>query len=70
MTQEYNRLSESLFKRRRFDPASKEDLKELAYFRKNNTWKNSCPFLLEWPYKDIVTMCQVRYSDYMLSVAK
>jgi len=69
--QEYNRLSEFMWRRRRFDPKSKEDLKELAYFHKHSTWKDCCPFLLEWPHKDIISMCQVKYTEYMLkSLAK
>lgn len=64
--QEYNRLSDFTRERRRFDPTSKVDLKELAYFQKNNTWKTTCPFLLEWPHKDVISMCQVFYADYML----
>ncbi len=63
---EYNRLREFNGERRRFDPSDKEDLKELAYFIKNNTWKNTCPFLLEYPHKDIVSMCQVFYTEHML----
>lgn len=63
---DYNRLREFNGERRRFDPASKADLKELAYFHKNRTWKGSCPFLLEWPHKDIISMCQVFYTEYML----
>jgi hypothetical protein len=63
---EYNRLREYNGERRRFDPSDKEDLKELAYFIKNSTWKDTCPFLLEYPHKDIVSMCQVFYTEHML----
>jgi hypothetical protein len=67
----YNRLREFTGERRRFDPSSKVDLKELAYFIKHNTWKTTCPFLLEWPHKDIISMCKVLYTDHMLkSIAK
>jgi hypothetical protein len=62
----YNRLREFNGERRRFDPGSKEDLKELAYFQKHKTWKTTCPFYLEWPHKDIVSMCQVFYTEHML----
>lgn len=64
--QEYNRLREYNGERRRFDPSDKEDLKELAYFHKHKTWKTACPFLLEWPHKDIISMCQVFYTEHML----
>lgn len=59
-------LSDYSLGRRKFDPSDVADLKELAYFKKNKTWKNTCPFYLEWPFKDIVTMCQTKYTDYML----
>ena len=28
----------------------KADLVEYKYFLDNNSWKNNCPFELEWPY--------------------
>jgi len=59
-------LSDYSLGRRKFDPSDIADLKELAYFKKNKTWKDTCPFYLEWPFKDIVTMCQTKYTDYML----
>jgi|Laugresbdmm110dd_1035094.scaffolds.fasta_scaffold177722_1 hypothetical protein len=59
-------LSDYSLGRRKFDPSDVADLKELAYFKKNKTWKDTCPFYLEWPFKDIVTMCQTKYTDYML----
>jgi hypothetical protein len=59
-------LSDYSLGRRKFDPASVADLKELAYFKKNKTWKDTCPFYLEWPFQDVVTMCQTKYTDYML----
>jgi hypothetical protein len=64
--QEYNRLVEFNGARRRFNPASKEDLKELSYFLKHKRWKTLCPFMLEWPHKDITSMCQVMYAQHML----
>jgi hypothetical protein len=68
--QDYNKLTEFMWRRRRFDPSSKQDIKELSFFLKNNSWKTCCPFLLEWPHKDIITMCQAKYTDYMLKVMK
>jgi hypothetical protein len=62
----WTKLSEIIEARRRFDPSNNADLKELAYFKKNKTWKNTCPFYVEWPFQDVVTMCQTRYTDYML----
>lgn len=67
MLQSWSILNDFANRRRRFNPSQVEDLKELSYFRKNGTWKTACPFYLEWPYKDIVSMCQAKYTDYMLS---
>jgi hypothetical protein len=60
------KLDEHVNRRRKFNPASKDDLKEFSYFQKYSKWKTSCPFYLEWPYYDIISMCQAKYSDYML----
>jgi len=57
-------------RRRFFDPASREDLLEVKFFKNNTKWKTICPFYLEWPFPDIITMCDSKYSDYMLSKLK
>ena len=60
-------LVASFLKQRRFfDPKKKEDLKELSHFMKHRKWKNGCPFMLEWPHDNIVSMCQQKYTRYML----
>ena len=64
--QEYNQLTEYIGYRHRFDPANKKDLIELAYFQKHGRWKTTCPFLLEWPHKDVISMCQNYYTEYMM----
>lgn len=51
-------------RRRQFNPGNKKDLLEFAYFRKYNKWQNGCPFFLEWPYADIVSMCLAKYTDH------
>ena len=63
----WTRLSEFASRRRRFDPSSNTDLKEFSYFKKNNKWRDRCPFFLEWPFQDISTMCNAKYADYMLA---
>ena len=62
----WTKLSEHGVKRRQFNPADTKDLKELSYFRKHNSWKNGCPFFIEWPFHDVVSMCQSKYTDHML----
>lgn len=60
-------LSDYELRRRKFDPSNKEDLQALRYFMKTNSWgAGGCPFYLEWPYQDIVSMCQSKYTAYML----
>ena len=60
-------IARFLKQRRFFDPKKKEDLKELSYFLKNNRWKTGCPFFIEWPYENIIVMCQEKYTRYMLT---
>lgn len=62
----WTKLSEFANRRRRFDPSSKDDLKEFSYFKTQGKWRGSCPFYLEWPFQDISTMCNSKYADYML----
>ena len=59
-------VSSFLKQRRFFDPKKKDDLKELSYFMKYHKWKEGCPFYVEWPYENIVAMCQAKYTKYML----
>jgi hypothetical protein len=66
----YTVLRSLLPERRRFDVKSTTDLKELSFFIKNHTWKNSCPFYLEWPYTDIPTMCKSKLTEYVLKKVK
>ena len=52
-----NRLETwNINQRHPFDPSSKEDLKKVKYFLRNNKWEKNCPFYLEWPYLDIPCM--------------
>lgn len=60
-------IARFLKQRRFFDPKKKEDLKELSFFLKNNKWKQGCPFYVEWPYENIVAMCQEKYAKHMLT---
>jgi hypothetical protein len=66
-TPHWTLLSDYANRRKRFDPSDMSDLKELGYFKKHGNWKSGCPFHLEWPFQDVVTMCQSKYTDHMLS---
>lgn len=66
-TDNWTILSDYSLKRRKFDPSKVEDLKALRHYMKTNAWKDGCPFYLEWPFQDIITMCQTKYTRYMLN---
>jgi len=55
---------------RKFNPADKQDLLELKFFKDNNKWKNKCPFTLTFPYIEVPIMCNALYTDHMLSKIK
>ena len=54
-------------RRRQFDPSRDEDLEEFSYFQKNHRWREGCPFFLEWPHTDVVSMCKDKYINHMLA---
>jgi len=57
-------------RRRYFDPSKREDLEEFKHFKVNFKWLDGCPFYLEWPHSDVVSMCDSKYADYMLKQLK
>ena len=56
--------------RRDFNPASTKDLQELKFFKENNKWKTGCPFHIDDPYLEIPSMCDNKFTNYMLSKMK
>lgn len=48
------RVSSVYWPKREFDPDSAEDLAEYKHFLDNKNWRNGCPFLVEWPYLDVI----------------
>jgi hypothetical protein len=68
------RLSNVVWNRRLFDPTNKTDLIEYRYFLEENSWKTGCPFILEWPYLNVVEMIQSKlvgqYLNKIISTAK
>ncbi len=48
------RVSTVYWPKREFNPASAEDLSEYKYFLQNGSWNQRCPFLVEWPYLDVI----------------
>ena len=68
------KLSQHVWPKRLFDAKSKEDIKEYAYFLKNNKWRDNCPFIVEWPHLTVTNMVTTKlidaYIDKMLKDAK
>jgi hypothetical protein len=56
--------------RREFDPANKQDLLELKFFKRNGKWKNGCPFYLEDPFIEVPAMCESKFTNHMLDKMK
>jgi hypothetical protein len=61
------RVSTAYWPRREFDPSSSEDMQEYRFFLQKQTWKNGCPFVLEWPFLTIPNMVEHRITRYALS---
>lgn len=53
--------------RRRFDPASEQDLRELTHYIKHNKWIGICPFYIEDDWDNIPVMCLFKYAQHMLA---
>ena len=60
----------SFHQRRDFNPASKQDLMELKYFKDKGKWKNGCPFFVEDPFIEVPAMCDSKFTNYMLDKMK
>lgn len=43
---------------------------ELKFFKQKGKWKAGCPFYLEAPFYDTITMCDKKYSEYMIAKLK
>lgn len=63
-------IARSIHQRREFNPAKKEDLTELKYFKRNGKWKNGCPFYLQDPFIEVPAMCDSIYTNFMLEKLK
>jgi hypothetical protein len=61
------RVSAQVWNKREFDATNQEDLREYQYFIDNQNWKDGCPFILEWPYLNVVDMIQNKIIDQYLS---
>ena len=48
------RVSSAYWPRREFDPANSVDLAEYRGFLETSSWKNGCPFVVEWPFLNVI----------------
>ena len=64
------RVSSQVWIKREFNPADKKDLLEFKFFKKNGKWKTGCPFYLEDPFIEIPSMCESKFTTYMLEKMK
>jgi len=58
------RVSSHYWPKREFDPGSKEDLAEYAYFLQKGTWREGCPFIVEWPFLNVISMIEHRFVSH------
>lgn len=52
------RLSSHTWQKRIFNPASAADLAVYKHFILNDRWENGCPFVVEWPFLDVLNMIE------------
>jgi len=68
------RVSSQVWVKREFNPTNKTDLQEYRYFLDNSTWKNGCPFIVEWPFLNVVDMIKhkivYQHIDKIISTSK
>jgi hypothetical protein len=58
------RVSSVYWPKREFDPASSNDLSEYKYFLDHSSWRDGCPFLVEWPYLDVIKCIEDKMIRY------
>ncbi len=68
------RVSSHIWPKREFDPSDATDLIEYKYFLENSSWKNGCPFIVEWPFLSVIDMIKhkivFRHIDKIISTNK
>lgn len=61
------RVSTAQYQKREFNPANKADLLEYQSFLKNAKWKAGCPFFVEWPFSNVVSMIEHKIVNHYIS---
>ena len=67
LTDKKFRISSAQWIKRDFDPASKTDLAEYQFFLEKKKWRNGCPFIIEWPYLDVINSIEDRITRHYIS---
>lgn len=52
------RVSGTHWQKRNFNPTDVEDLAEYKHFLQKTSWKNGCPFVVEWPHTNVISMIE------------
>ena len=60
----------ALFRREVYQPENKAHREKFYSFLRNNKWNPTCPFYVEEPYIDAVTMCLRKTVDFYMSKDK
>lgn len=64
-----NKLSQEMISRRTsFNPKNKDHLKQYKHFVQNDSWKEVCPFWLEWPYLSVPDMIKDKIIKSVLDI--
>ena len=67
-------VSNAYWPQREFDPASAVDLKEYKDFMDQNGWRDGCPFIVEWPYLNVIDTIKNKiikhHIDRLIAIAK
>lgn len=62
-----NFIEQRKLSKRFFNVLNPDDVLEFSYFLKNKNWKNFCPFILKWPYNNVVDMIKDDIVTYFVS---
>lgn len=68
------KLSQHAWHKRIFNPHNGQDLQVFQDFLLNSRWSHGCPFVIEWPFLNVVDMIKhkiiYQHIDGLISKAK
>jgi hypothetical protein len=62
------RLSYYRWDKRLFDPTNSRDLQIYQDFLLHNRWINGCPFVVEWPFLNVIDMIKHKIIEQHIEV--